>query len=86
MEDEELNEAFEKAFKKATSTTTKIAPDDMLRLYAYYKQATSSVVHPFSADTDLVRSFKFNAWQQIRHLTPKEAKIAYIELIKKILS
>jgi diazepam-binding inhibitor (GABA receptor modulator, acyl-CoA-binding protein) len=83
---EGLHEEFEKAYELASTTNKKIAPDDMLRLYAYYKQATSGVVHQFQSSTDIVRSFKFNAWQQVRHLSVDEAKNAYIELIKKILS
>ena len=82
----ELNEEFEKAYKKASTTTKKLPPDNMLRLYAYYKQATGETVHHFNSDNDVIRSFKFNAWQQVRHLSVDEAKIAYIELINKILS
>lgn len=81
----ELNEEFEEAYQKASTTTKKIATDDMLRLYAYYKQATSGTLHQFNTPSDIVRSFKFNAWQQVRHLSQDEAKNAYIELIKKIL-
>lgn len=86
MMSEGLDEEFEKAYTRISLTNEKIAPDDLLRLYAYYKQATEGKAHAsISQSTDLIQSFKFNAWKQVHNLTQKEAKIEYIELSKKIL-
>jgi len=76
---------FNDACEKASATLVKLPPDIRLRLYAYYKQATVDHSHNFLyQDVDLIRGFKFNAWKQVAHLTPDEAKILYIELVKSL--
>lgn len=81
----ETEKAFQEAYEKASTTKIKLAPDVMLRLYAYYKQATIEYSHHFEhQQVDLIRSFKFNAWQQVNHLTAEEAKISYIELVNSL--
>jgi diazepam-binding inhibitor (GABA receptor modulating acyl-CoA-binding protein) len=76
---------FKEAYQKASTTKTPLASDVMLRLYAYYKQATLDYSHEFNnSDMDLVRAFKFNAWKQVAHLTQDEAKILYIELVNSL--
>ncbi len=83
---EDLNRAFLEAYKKASTTKIKIAPDVKLRIYGYYKQATFGGSHNFESNEndELIRAFKFNAWQQVRHLTQEEAKKAYIRLINSL--
>ncbi|MDN3707831.1 acyl-CoA-binding protein [Myroides ceti] len=83
--DDQLNKEFLEAYKKASSTDSKIPSDVKLRIYAYYKQATSDTLqmHDNQQD-DLVKAFKFNAWMQISHLTSEQAKIEYINLIKSL--
>lgn len=81
-----LKERFDKAVKIA-SEMDPLPPDTMLEFYAYYKQATKGD-HFFSFNAnqnsgDLKRSFKFNAWMQLRGITPKKAKKEYIKLVEK---
>ena len=78
--------AFEKAYERASKTEKELAVDIKLLIYAYYKQATSGSIHQFNFpnNEDIIRAFKFNAWQQISHLTKEEAKIKYINLINSI--
>jgi len=66
--------------------TDALPPDVMLRIYAYYKQATHGTVgfRPIN-NSDLRNAFKTNAWMQISHLTPEEAKERYIETINSLL-
>lgn len=59
--------------------------DDMLRLYAYYKLGTQKQTQFFDHQIDIIRSFKYNAIQQVSHFTEEEAREAYIQLAKKIL-
>lgn len=79
------DQLFKEAFEKASATIIKLPPDIRLRLYAYYKQATLDYSHNFVYnEVDLIRGFKFNAWQQVAHLTQEEAKILYIELVNSL--
>jgi acyl-CoA-binding protein len=58
----------------------------MLRLYAYYKQATFGTSNYNRNDNfDLRNAFKTNAWIQISHLTQEEAKTLYIETVNELL-
>lgn len=85
MEEKDLNTLFNEAFQRASEMTQEIPPDVRLRIYAFYKQATSNMAdanpHP---SPNLREAFKLNAWMQVRHLTPDEAKIMYIETIDSL--
>lgn len=76
-------------FEKAVIIASRIAPlpsDVMLEFYAYFKQATKGDHFSFNANQeqgDLRRSFKFNAWTQLRGISPKKAKKEYIKLVEK---
>jgi diazepam-binding inhibitor (GABA receptor modulating acyl-CoA-binding protein) len=81
-----LDEQFKEAFQKASTTKQKLAPDVLLKLYAYYKQATRGDNFSFNAyDKDLKNAFKFNAWAQLKGMNEEEAKKNYIELVNSIL-
>lgn len=81
----DLDIAFEEAFNKASNTTTPLPQDVMLRLYAYYKQATShSEEMAYRQNFDLRDAFKMNAWMQVRHLSVDEAKKLYIETVNSL--
>lgn len=80
----DLDNEFESAFLKASSSSIKLPPDIMLKLYAYYKQATSgSNYKSANGDVELINAFKLNAWLQLTSLTEDEAKQGYIDLVKK---
>lgn len=79
---------LEDRFRKAVEIANKMKPlpqDEMLVFYAYYKQATKGDNFSFNAaiSMDVRNAFKFNAWQQLRGITPQEAKEQYIELVEK---
>jgi acyl-CoA-binding protein len=85
--EKDLNTRFDEAFEAASQFDKQLPPDVMLRIYAYYKQAThdpSSFRH--NNNNDLRNAFKMNAWMQISHLTIDEAKEKYIEIINSILN
>ncbi|WP_372744769.1 acyl-CoA-binding protein [Lutibacter sp.] len=81
-----LDKEFEEAYNIAATTKIKLPPDIMLQFYAYYKQALkgNNYEEP-SGDIELRNAFKLNAWFQLNHLTEKEAKQKYIELVNKYL-
>ncbi|TPN84573.1 acyl-CoA-binding protein [Aquimarina algicola] len=84
MTEEELNIAFEEAYKRACNTTIILPPDIMLYFYAYYKQATYiDGFYTPSGNNQLRNAFKLNALFQVKNLTPREAKLKYIELVNK---
>ena len=81
-----LDKEFEKAFDLLSNLKESLAPDIMLKLYAYYKQATSGDIFSFEGETDVRNAFKFNAWIQLNGMSQEEAKKAYIKLAKDILT
>lgn len=81
----DLDQLFNEAYNRVSNTQTKLPPDVMLRIYAYYKQATLGYTHHFEFQAvDLIRAFKFNAWKQVSHLSQNEAKLLYIELVNSL--
>ncbi len=83
---DDLDIRFDQAVARASHMTQSDLPQDVqLRLYAYYKQATFGT--PAGNDNssfDLRNAFKTNAWMQISHLSPDEAKELYIQTINSI--
>ena len=80
---DDLDSRFEQAVQIANTMTQESLPQDVqLRLYAYYKQATSGTIDTrVSPVYDLRNAFKTNAWMQISHLSINEAKELYISSI-----
>ena len=83
MIEKDLNTQFLEAVEIASEMTQASLPQDVqLRLYAYYKQATFGTLDLKQTSSYHLRdAFKTNAWMQISHLTPEQAKEHYIELI-----
>jgi len=86
MSEKDLDTRFKEAVDIADAMTQSELPQDVqLRLYAYYKQATSgSPTSTFNPNFDLRNAFKTNAWMQISHLSIDEAKELYITAILEI--
>lgn len=86
MPEKDLDTQFYEAYEKASNMTEALPQDVMLQIYAYYKQATSDVAQSHHHQSyDLRNAFKMNAWMQVRHLSPDEAKRLYIDLIKSLI-
>ncbi len=87
----DIDAEFEKFFDIASTTIKQsdVPQDIQLILYGLYKQATLNSVDfkndPTNAYSNLINAFKINAWMQVKHLTQEQAKIAYIEQVKKLL-
>ena len=83
MNEKDLDIRFLEAVEIASEMTQASLPQDVqLRLYAFYKQATFGTLDLKQTSSYHLRdAFKTNAWMQISHLTPEQAKEQYIELI-----
>ena len=83
----ELDKAFDEAYKLASETKIKLPPDIMLELYAYYKVATRgpNFKESTSSQSELRNAFKMNAWMQSSRLSEEEAKQKYIDIVEKHL-
>lgn len=76
--------SFKKALKKTAKLEEVLAPDIMLKLYAYYKQAVVGDSFSYDRETDVIDAFKFNAWRQLNGMSQEEAKKQYIKLANSI--
>jgi len=86
MDQQDIDTRFKEAVEIADSMTQAELPQDVqLRLYAYYKRATTGAPSiNYNANLDLRNAFKTNAWMQVSNLSPDEAKEKYIELIHSL--
>ena len=81
-----LDIKFTKAFNDLSELEENLAPDIMLKLYAYYKQAVIGNTFSYGGEVDVRDAFKFNAWTQLNGMTQENAKKQYIKLLKNILN
>ena len=86
MDKRVLHEKFEEAFNRVSNSTQEFPPDVLLQFYALYKQATQKNTFSHNeGEHELVSAFKINALLQVKAMTTKEAKEAYIEAANKYL-
>ena len=83
--DSDLDIAFKEAFIEISTLKEAVAPDVMLRLYAYNKHANFGNNSPYYEKLDVRNAFKVNAWMQIKDMSSHDAKRAYIKLAKSLL-
>ncbi|MFT6065538.1 MAG: diazepam-binding inhibitor (GABA receptor modulating acyl-CoA-binding protein) [Paraglaciecola sp.] len=81
----DLDKEFEVAFNKISELKKAVAPDVMLKFYAYYKQANFGNKFSTNNGLDVRSAFKFNAWVQLSGMSAEDAKKEYIKLANKIL-
>jgi acyl-CoA-binding protein len=86
MSEKEIDILFDEAVEKASKIPQESLPQDVqLRLYSYFKHATSDTSQYMQPENlDLRNAFKTNAWMQISHLSKDEAKKLYVETIDSI--
>lgn len=82
---ENLDLKFTEAFNKLSELEEVLAPDIMLKLYAFYKQAVIGDAFSYDGEVDVRDAFKFNAWTQLNGMNQEDAKKQYIKLVKNIL-
>jgi diazepam-binding inhibitor (GABA receptor modulating acyl-CoA-binding protein) len=78
-------EQFEAAVTKSKTLTTRPGNDDLLSLYALYKQATDGDVsgnRPGGFDFKAIA--KYDAWATRKGKSEEEAKQEYVNLVDKL--
>ena len=77
-----LNPDFIKASQEAQLLSKKPSNDELLQLYALYKQATEGDIKdekPMEFDFNALA--KYNAWEELKGLSQEDAQVAYIKLV-----
>jgi acyl-CoA-binding protein len=82
----EIDKEFKIAFEKISCLKEAVAPDIMLKLYAFNKQASFGNNFSFNSGLNVRSAFKFNAWMQLKDMTPEQAKKEYIKLANTIIN
>ncbi|MBL7471645.1 acyl-CoA-binding protein [Robertkochia sediminum] len=80
MEKDTLEKEFNKAVEFMNNYYEPLPADLLLRLYAYYKKATSSDAPPRSRRA-IINAFKTNALFQAGNISEDEAKKKYTDLV-----
>lgn len=82
MSDSDLDKDFEKYVEIGNNMPPQAA-DDMLIAYAYFKQATegdNDQPRP-TGSSNVVQTFKYDAWKRLIGMPPEDAKRKYIQTI-----
>ena len=80
-----LEERFVSAAAQAKQLPTKPENDDLLRLYALYKQGSAGdVTGDRPGMMDFVGRAKYDAWEGVRGLSREDAIESYIDLVESL--
>jgi len=81
----DLNKQFETAVADVKTLTKRPDNEDMLRLYAHYKQATAGdVTGDRPGALDFANRAKFDAWAKLKGTDSTKAKEAYVKLVERL--
>ena len=81
----ELEDRFEVAAAEAQDLPEKPSNDDLLSLYALFKQATEGDVHGDRPGmTDFQGRAKYDAWAELEGTNKEEAMEQYIDLVENL--
>jgi acyl-CoA-binding protein len=81
----DLKKQFETAVANSKSLPERPSNNDMLKLYALYKQATAGDVEGKRPGfTDMVGRAKFDAWATLKGTNDKEAMQQYVDLVESL--
>ncbi|MEM7281110.1 MAG: acyl-CoA-binding protein [Pseudomonadota bacterium] len=82
-----LDDDFGQAQIDAKALSARPSNENLLKLYAYFKQATEGDVQGERPGVfDFVGGAKYDAWSEIKGLTADDAKTAYVELVESLKS
>ncbi len=85
MTDEALQARFEAAAKAALHLPQRPDNNTLLKLYAYYKQATvGDVQGKRPGFMDIAGRAKFDAWKKLKGMPQDTAMKRYIKLVEKL--
>jgi diazepam-binding inhibitor (GABA receptor modulator, acyl-CoA-binding protein) len=81
----DLKADFEVAAQEAQRLPRKPDNETLLRLYAYYKQATAGdVTGKRPGFMDMVGQAKYDAWAKVKGTSKEAAMQAYVDLVSKL--
>lgn len=79
-------DAFEQAQIDVKTLTKRPGNDDMLSLYAHFKQASSGDVSGSRPGMfDMVGRAKYDAWAGLKGMTQEAARQAYVNKVNELL-
>lgn len=82
-----LQTTFENAVKESTSLTERPSNQDLLKLYALYKQATmGDNTGDGPTGFDFKGMAKHNAWKELSGMSNEDAMTQYVDLINQLKS
>ena len=82
---DDLKALFEKSQADAKNLSARPGNDDMLTLYACYKQATQGdVTGDRPGFMDFVGGAKFDAWEKLKGTSPDDAMQKYIDKVEAL--
>ena len=80
-----LQDQFKAAQDDLKSLDTRPSNTQLLRIYALFKQATEGDVQGERPGfADMVARAKYDAWAQLKGMTPEAAMQAYIEMAEEL--
>lgn len=80
-----LKEEFESAVKRSKELTERPSNQDLLQLYANFKQATEGDISgERPGGFDFKGAAKYDAWAELKGTSPEQAMQAYIDLVNKL--
>jgi diazepam-binding inhibitor (GABA receptor modulating acyl-CoA-binding protein) len=81
----DLEKKFEAAAKQAKALKERPSDENLLKMYALYKQATSGDVSGSRPGMfDLVGKAKFDAWEEQKGTSKEAAMKAYVKLVESL--
>lgn len=82
----DLNEKFQQAAVDVKTLTSRPSNEDMLALYANFKQASSGdVAGKRPGMLDMVGRAKYDAWASLKGVSSDDAKQTYIDTVNRLL-
>jgi diazepam-binding inhibitor (GABA receptor modulator, acyl-CoA-binding protein) len=82
----ELNKQFEEAAAKSKEMTRRPTNEELLTLYALYKQGSEGdVTGDRPGGFDFKAIAKFDAWEELKGMSKEKAKEEYISFVNKLL-
>lgn len=83
----DLDQQFDQASRDVKTLSSRPSNDDLLALYALFKQATEGdVTGKRPGFTDFKGRAKFDAWGQRRGMGSDDAKQAYVDLVARLMA
>lgn len=81
----DLDTQFETAAEEVQNLTERPSNDELLKLYALYKQGSvGDVTGKRPGMLDLKGRAKYDAWAEVKGTSPEDAKQQYVDLVAQL--